>query len=264
MMLNMNTYCYEVMWTLFMLLQELMKWAEFCAPYVLLSLFVFFVYTLNACDLLIKKLLRADKKHRHEKAFLRQEKAQLQQQLAIAEAKLAEKHCDCEQNRRDEDGEQNRRHEDGEMEIRDREEAVDVDTVAVLPCEFDADLDFPPLALADDLEDNEETPLVPVDRPEPEPALIPDDDDDEITLGHDSPPRNYTPSSMVATPPSPTPTQENTSPHMDENAPESSSGPEDSPRLGSILTVAYSQKARRMVHVRRSARLLSAGTGTEK
>ena len=136
---------------------------------------------------------------------LRRENAQLQQQLAVAEAKLAAKQRE------------NGRHEDGEIEIRDREEEVDVDTVAVLPCEFDADLDFPPLALADDLEDDEETPLVPVDRPEPEPALIPDDDDDdddEITLGHDSPPRNSTPSSMVTTPPSPTPTQNDTSPHM--------------------------------------------------
>ena len=178
---------------------------------------------------------------------LRRENAQLQQQLAVAEAKLAAKQRE------------NGRHEDGEIEIRDREEEVDVDTVAVLPCEFDADLDFPPLALADDLEDDEETPLVPVDRPEPEPALIPDNDD-ENTLGHDSPPRKSTPPS-----PTPTPTEKDTSPQMDENAPqsviESSAGPENTPHLGRILTVAYSKKERRMVHVRRSARLLSAGTG---
>ena len=209
---------------------------------------------------------RAYKKLRRENAALRvrkvrsvrklrRENAILRQQLAVAEAKLAE----------------NGRHEDGEMEIRDPEEEVDVDTVAVVPCEFDADLDFPPLALAEDLEDDEEEETPPVDRhqPEPEPALIPDNDD-EITLGHDSPPRNSTPPSMVATPPypTPTPTQKDTSPspHIDENAPqsviESSSGPEDSTRLGRILTVAYSKKARRMVHVRRSARLLSAGTGS--
>ena len=70
---------------------------------------------------------------------------------------------------------------------------------------------------------------------------------------------------MVATPPPPTPTRKDTSPQIDENAPqsviESSSGPEDSPRLGRILVVAYSKKGRRMVHVRRSARLLSVGTG---
>ena len=178
---------------------------------------------------------------------LRRENAQLQQQLAVAEAKLAAKQRE------------NGRHEDGEIEIRDREEEVDVDTVAVLPCEFDADLDFPPLALADDLEDDEETPLVPVDRPEPEPALIPDNDD-ENTLGHDSPPRNSTPPS-----PTPTPTEKDTSPQMDENAPqsviESSAGPEKTPHLGRILTVAYSKKAHGMVHVRRSARLLSTGTG---
>ena len=210
---------------------------------------------------------RAYKKLRRENAALRvrkvrsvrklrRENAILRQQLAVAEAKLAE----------------NGRHEDGEIEIRDpEEEEVDVDTVAVVPCEFDADLDFPPLALAEDLEDDEEEETPPVDRhqPEPEPALIPDNDD-EITLGHDSPPRNSTPPSMVATPPypTPTPTQKDTSPspHMDENASqsviESSSGPEDSTRLGRILTVAYSKKARRMVHVRRSARLLSAGTGS--
>ena len=204
---------------------------------------------------------RAYKKLRRENAALRvrkvrsvrklrRENAILRQQLAVAEAKLAE----------------NGRHEDGEIEIRDPEKEVDVDTVAVLPCEFDADLDFPPLALAEDLEDDEETPPVDRHEPEPEPLLIPDDDDDEITLGHDSPPRNSTPPSMVATPPPPTPTQKDTSPHIDENAPqsviESSSGPEDSPLLGRILAVAYSQKAGRMVHVRRSARLLSAGIGS--
>ena len=261
-------------------LSNLLWWAQLCAPFVLRLLIVAFAYGLHESvlesDKLDKKRRatiqtlqkesaqkdRAYKKLRRENAALRvrkvrsvrklrRENAILRQQLAVAEAKLAE----------------NGRHEDGEIEIRDPEEEVDVDTVAVLPCEFDADLDFPPLALADDLEDDEETPPVPVDRhgPEPEPALIPDDDD-EITLGHDSPPRNSTPPSMVATPPPPTPTQKDTSPHIDENAPqnviESSSGPEDSPRLGRILAVAYSQKAGRMVHVRRSARLLSAGTGS--
>ena len=258
-------YCYEKMIS--------SEWALLVAPFVTLILCYGVADVLDEAKLIVQHLFRVifskrsrttSSEHaelRHEHAELRQlrhDKAQLQQQLAIAEAKLAAKNC------------KNGRQEDGEMEIRDREEAVDVDTVAVLPCEFDADLDFPPLALADDLEDDEETPLVPVDRPEPEPALIPDDDDDdddEITLGHDSPPRNSTPSSMVATPPSPTSTQNDTSPHIVENAPqsviESSSGPEDSPRLGRILVVAYySKKARRIVHVRRSARLLSAGTGS--
>ena len=253
-------YCYEKMIS--------SEWALLVAPFVTLILCYGVADVLDEAKLIVQHLFRvifnkkgrttssehAELRHEHvELRQLRHDKAQLQQQLAIAEAKLAAKNC------------KNGRQEDGEMEFRDREEAVDVDTVAVLPCEFDADLDFPPLALADDLEDDEETPLVPVDRPEPEPALISDDDDDdEITLGHDSPPRNSTPSSMVATPPSPTPTLNG----MDENAPqpqsviESSSGPEDSPRLGRILVVAYSKKARRMVHVRRSARLLSAGTGS--
>ena len=264
-------YCYEKMIS--------SEWALLVAPFVTLILCYGVADVLDEAKLIVQHLFRvifnkksrttssehAELRHEHaELKQLRHDKAQLQQQLAIAEAKLAEKHCDCEQNRRHEDGEQNRRHEDGEVEIRDREEEVDVDTVAVLPCEVDADLDFPPLALAEDLEDDEEEETPPVDRhqPEPEPALIPDDDD-EITLGHDSPPRNSTPPS-----PTPTPTQKDTSPspHIDENAPqsviESSSGPEDSPRLGRILVVAYSKKARRMVHVRRSARLLSAGTGS--
>ena len=260
-----------------MLHLELMKWAEFCAPFVVISVLFGFAYALHESVIRSEQLDKkrratirkqqkeiaakdgAYKKLRRENAALRvrkvrsgrklrRENAILRQQLAVAEAKLAE----------------NGRHEDGEIEIRDPEEEVDVDTVAVLPCEFDADLDFPPLALAEDLEDDEEcedleddeeTP--PVDRPEPEPALIPDDDD-EITLGHDSPPRN-------STPPSPTPTLKDTSPQMNENAPqsviESSADPENTPRLGRILTVAYSKKAYGMVHVRRSARLLSAGTG---
>ena len=255
-------YCYEKMIS--------SEWALLVAPFVTLILCYGVADVLDEAKLIVQHLFRVifNKKSRttssdhaelrHEHAELRQlrhDKAQLQQQLAIAEAKLAAKNC------------KNGRQEDGEMEIRDREEAVDVDTVAVLPCEFDADSDFPPLALAEDLEDDEEEETPPVDRhqPEPEPALIPDDDD-EITLGHDSPPRNSTPSSMVATPPPPTPTQKDTSPHIDENAPqneiESSSGPEDSPLLGRILAVAYSKKADRMVHVRRSARLLSADTGS--
>ena len=247
-------YCYEKMIS--------SEWAQLVAPFVVLILCYGVADVLDEAKLIVQHLLRVifSKKSRttssetaelrHEHAELRQlrhDKAQLQQQLAIAEAKLAAKSCE------------NGRQEDGEIEIRDREEEVDVDTVAVLPCEFDADLDCPPLALAEDLEDDE----VPVDRHEPESALIPDDD--EITLGHDSPPRNPTPSSMVTTPPPPTPTRKDTSPQIDENAPqsviESSSGPEDSPRLGRILVVAYSKKGRRMVHVRRSARLLSAGTG---
>ena len=260
-------YCYEKMIS--------SEWALLVAPFVTLILCYGVADVLDEAKLIVQHLFRVifNKKSRttssehaelrHEHAELRQlrhDKAQLQQQLAIAEAKLAAKNC------------KNGRQEDGEMEIRDREEAVDVDTVAVLPCEFDADLDFPPLALAlaEDLEDDEETPPVDRHEPEPEPLLIPDNDDDEITLGHDSPPRNSTPSFMVANPPSPTPTptQKDTSPspHIDENAPqsviESSSGPENSPRLGRILTVAYSNRARRMVHVRRSARLLSAGTGS--
>ena len=253
-------YCYEKMIS--------SEWALLVAPFVTLILCYGVADVLDEAKLIVQHLFRVifikrsrttSSEHvelRHEHAELRQlrhDKAQLQQQLAIAEAKLAAKNC------------KNGRQEVGEMEIRDREEAVDVDNVAVLPCEFDADLDFPPLALADDLEDDEEEETPPVDRHQPEPALIPDNDD-EITLGHDSPPRNSTPPSMVATPPPPTPTQKDTSPHIDENARqsviESSSGPEDSPRLGRILVVAYSKKARRMVHVRRSARLLSAGTGS--
>ena len=266
-------YCYEKMIS--------SEWALLVAPFVTLILCYGVADVLDEAKLIVQHLLRvifskksrttssetAELRHehaelrqlRHDKAQLQHDKAQLQQQLAIAEAKLAAKNCE---NGRQEEEKLAGRQEDGEIEIRDREEEVDVDTVAVLPCEFDADLDFPPLALAEDLEDDEETP--PVDRPEPEPALIPDDDD-EIILGHDSPPRNPTPSSMVATPPPPTPTRKDTSPQIDENAPqsviESSSGPEDSPRLGRILVVAYSKKGRRMVHVRRSARLLSAGTG---
>ena len=246
-------YCYEKMIS--------SEWAQLVAPFVTLILCYGVADVLDEAKLIVQHLFRVifNKKSRttssehaelrHEHAELRQlrhDKAKLQQQLAIAEAKLAAKNC------------KNGRQEDGEIEIRDREEEVDVDTVAVLPCEFDADLDFPPLALADDLEDDEETPLVPVDRPEPEPALIPDNDD-ENTLGHDSPPRNSTPPS-----PTPTPTEKDTSPQMDENAPqsviESSAGPENTPHLGRILTVAYSKKAHGMVHVRRSARLLSAGT----
>ena len=256
-------YCYEKMIS--------SEWAQLVAPFVTLILCYGVADVLDEAKLIVQHLFRvifnkksrrttssdhAELRHehaelrqlRHDKAQLQHDKAQLQQQLAVAEAKLAE----------------NGRHEDGEIEIRDREEEVDVDTVAVVPCEFDADLDCPPLALAEDLEDDEEEETPPVDRhePEPEPLLIPDDDDEEITFGHDSPPRNSTPSSMVATPPPPTPTQKDT----DENAPqsviESFSGPEDSPRLGRILSVAYSKKARRMVHVRRSARLLSAGTGS--
>ena len=251
-------YCYEKMIS--------SEWAQLVAPFVTLILCYGVAHVLDEAKLIVQHLFRVifNKKSRttgsehaelrHEHAELRQlrhDKAQLQQQLAIAEAKLAAKNC------------KNGRHEDGEIEIRDHEEEVDVDTIAVLPCEFDADLDFPPLALADDLEDDEESPPVPVDRhqPEPEPALP---DDDEITLGHDSPPRNSAPSSVVATHP-PTPTRKDTSPHMDENAPqsviESSAGPENTPRLGRILTVAYSKKVHGMVHVRRSARLLSAGTG---
>ena len=268
---------YEILSNLLMLHLELMKWAEFCAPFVVISVLFGFAYALHESVIRSEQLDKkrratirkqqkeiaakdgAYKKLRRENAALRvrkvrsgrklrRENAQLQQQLSVAEAKLAAKQRE------------NGRHEDGEIEIRDPEEEVDVDIVAVLPCEFDADLDFPPLALADDLEDDEETPPVPVDRPEPEPEPALPDDDDEITFGHDSPPRN-------STPPSPTPTLKDTSPSpgMDENAPqsviESSSGPEDSSRLGRIVAVAYSKKARRMVHVRRSARLLSAGTG---
>ena len=274
-------YCYEKMIS--------SEWALLVAPFVTLILCYGVADVLDEAKLIVQHLFRVifnkrsrttSSEHaelRHEHAELRQlrhDKAQLQQQLAIAEAKLAAKHYDRDEEEVDVDtvAVSSRRLEEEEAEteeIRDRDE---FDTVAaVVPCELDPDLDCAPLALADDLEDDEEeeTPRpVPVDRHEPEPdhepALIPDDDD-EITLGHDSPPRNSTPSSMVATPPFPTPTRKDTLPHMDENASqsviESSSGPEDSTRLGRILTVAYSKKARRMVHVRRSARLLSAGRG---